>query len=80
MPYICTCGNVQALFAAVGKFGCAGAFTIASIFTSGKAFSTLCSHVMQHLWYTTEAHHSSQPVASRIQACMWFGPHILVCP
>jgi hypothetical protein len=33
---------VQALFAAVGKFGCAGAFTIASIFTSGKDVASSC--------------------------------------
>ncbi len=31
----CPPGIGQAIFAAVGKFGCAGAFTIASIYTSG---------------------------------------------
>eukprot|EP00197_Chlamydomonas_leiostraca_P012629 CAMPEP_0202879236 /NCGR_PEP_ID=MMETSP1391-20130828/33331_1 /ASSEMBLY_ACC=CAM_ASM_000867 /TAXON_ID=1034604 /ORGANISM="Chlamydomonas leiostraca, Strain SAG 11-49" /LENGTH=609 /DNA_ID=CAMNT_0049561553 /DNA_START=103 /DNA_END=1928 /DNA_ORIENTATION=+ len=33
-------GGLQAVFAAIGKFGCAGAFTIASIFTS-ELFPTL---------------------------------------
>ncbi|GFH08008.1 MFS domain-containing protein, partial [Haematococcus lacustris] len=36
----CPPGPTQAIFAAIGKFGCAGAFTIASIFTS-ELFPTL---------------------------------------